>query len=142
METALNALETHAVARTSPSKKTRGTEPADILEELLELSRNQQRILTDPASLLPPEYITYVLERAGPKGPKEDKRDRILEKLHRDIIDIEQLTRTLEKKHKDLGELTVAIRKLHGNFHEVLGRFGPRGRRPTTKRISEVEEDA
>lgn len=146
LEAALNPLETHAVARTSLSKKTTNTEPADILEELLELSRNQQRILSDPSSLLPPDYVEYVLGRLGPKSPNEDKRERILSKLHHDVIDIERLAVDLARKNNDphnnndLHNLVTAIGKLHSNFHEVLENFDHKGRRPTIKRMPKVDD--
>ena len=37
---------------------------SEILEEMLELVRMQQRILTDPERLLPPEYFGSILERS------------------------------------------------------------------------------
>ena len=36
---------------------------AVILEELLDLTRNQQRLLSNPEELLPPGYLRYVFER-------------------------------------------------------------------------------
>ena len=47
-------------------KETEKTETFNqhILEEILELSRINQKILRDPEILLPPKYVEYVLEQS------------------------------------------------------------------------------
>ena len=40
-----------------------------ILEEVLELSRQQQRLLRSPAELLPPAYLAEVLAQVAPSAP-------------------------------------------------------------------------
>ncbi|HDX9533052.1 TPA: toll/interleukin-1 receptor domain-containing protein [Bacillus thuringiensis] len=41
--------------------KDQGNVSSEILEELLELARNQQKILRSPSSILPPEYVREVV---------------------------------------------------------------------------------
>ena len=143
LESTLNALDVPA-APPPPTKKG-AKQPPDILEELLELARNQQRLLAKPESILPPEYLTWVFERTARKGSTDERRERILSKLHTDIVDIErmaeQLSEKLPEKHETVTELTTAIAKLHNNFHQVMDDF-PRGRRrPMSKGLFLPEDE-
>ncbi|MGV8897978.1 MAG: TIR domain-containing protein [Burkholderiaceae bacterium] len=60
-----------------PETKKIKDEPlsAKVLEELLELTRNNHKILRDPSSLLPPEYISGVMMRAT---DMQDRETRIM----------------------------------------------------------------
>ena len=58
MSTLIAKFPPEGKATAKPQDKNAG-----ILEELLELARNQQRLLGDPPSLLPPEYLARVLDR-------------------------------------------------------------------------------
>lgn len=56
------------------SEMDAGKQPADaaILEELLELARNQQKLLRSPEALLPPDYLSHVLrDMTGRSGAQE-----------------------------------------------------------------------
>nr|MDJ0646028.1 TIR domain-containing protein [Flavobacteriaceae bacterium] len=55
--------------KSAKSEEPKGEEKTEsfnqhILEEILELSRINQKILRDPETLLPPKYVEYVLERS------------------------------------------------------------------------------
>jgi hypothetical protein len=63
----LDHLLPEAAAPTTNEKKTKsakGTgEQSEILEELLELTRNQQKLLNSPEAILPPAYLDHVFSR-------------------------------------------------------------------------------
>ncbi|MGV0754326.1 TIR domain-containing protein [Empedobacter brevis] len=53
----------------SPKVEEQAAKPVEnrnteILEEILELSRSNQRILTSPDSILPPDYLDYILNKS------------------------------------------------------------------------------
>lgn len=62
LEAKLHELEKSSTASAPvPSRSERDSHKADILEEVLELVRQQHRILNDPTALLPRGYIESVL---------------------------------------------------------------------------------
>lgn len=74
LKTALEQIpETQAEERSQKGKspKDLGNEVSRVLEEVLELTRNNHRILRDPMTLLPPDYVEHVLRRSR-RGSKED----------------------------------------------------------------------
>ncbi|MER1957913.1 MAG: hypothetical protein ABS942_11060 [Solibacillus sp.] len=75
----LSALSNFELAATEDIvvEQEENTYISEILEELLELSRNQQKILNSPASLLPPEYLREV--------NKIDRSERIHPGISRDL---------------------------------------------------------
>lgn len=67
----------------------------DALEEILELSREQLKMLRNPEALLPPNYLTYVLRNFGGVGV-------INEKVWNDLeIGLENLKRTLSNSSSE-----------------------------------------
>lgn len=68
--------EQPAISQTSPKIDT-----SKVLEEILELVRNQQRLLSNPTELLPTSYLEYALSRAGINGRIASDQARILERL-------------------------------------------------------------
>lgn len=59
-----------------PKRVAKGTtSDSEILEEILELVRTQQRILADPSELVPPRYLVSVLGEYGAIGNPEIMRE-------------------------------------------------------------------
>lgn len=79
------------------STESSPTETASkLLEEILELTRNNHKILRDPMSLLPPDYIQHVLHRS----PRRDYRDL---EMHGYEVEINQgLIRELVERYRDV----------------------------------------
>jgi hypothetical protein len=122
LDSTLKELPKPAPAAPTSSEKP-GGHRSDILEELLELARNQQRALARPETLLPAEYLYRVFERMNLKGSDDERRSVIVNKLHADIMDIERMAeevaRELPERHDRLTELVNQITKLHSNFHQL-----------------------
>lgn len=69
LKTELDKLpDSTKVAPKKSAEKVGGTEA--ILEELLTLVRNQERLLRAPESLLPPSYLAYAFREAAPELQK------------------------------------------------------------------------
>lgn len=65
LEGALKALEVESIKQGPHThKEAKQEQNALILEEVLELVRQQQRILNDPVALLPPSYLEGILGRS------------------------------------------------------------------------------
>lgn len=88
----------------------------DILEELLDLARTQQRILRDPAALLPADYVEHVLRRAKRVGRRSEPHRSAVEDVQKgwgDLeIEIEDLKSAKKRTMtlKRLGDLLDPIR--------------------------------
>lgn len=54
----------------------------EMLEEILELSRTNQKILRSPEILFPPEYLDYILKERLDKDLSERERDLLSEQRH------------------------------------------------------------
>ncbi|WP_053436301.1 TIR domain-containing protein [Sporosarcina globispora] len=64
LDALLDAEEVVEVQKTEASETNPYT--SEILEELLELARNQQKLLRSPTELLPPQYLSDVIQRSEP----------------------------------------------------------------------------
>lgn|SRR5690606_1474077 len=67
----------------------------EILEEILELSRSNQRILTSPDSILPPDYLDYILNKSRNLGRSLDSMNEqtmILRDLDHSISRLYEMT--------------------------------------------------
>lgn len=69
----------------SDSAETSPDHSQQMLEEILELTRINQKILRSPDSLLPPDYLKFVLE----KDEERDRNEMIAKEQHMVIRDIE-----------------------------------------------------
>ena len=68
-----------AISEPKPATKNPSRPPGDLMAEILELVRGQQKILSDPTTLLPPEYIEFALRRVAPvrsRGALQDLEER------------------------------------------------------------------
>ena len=82
----------------------------EILEEILELSRTNQKLLRTPELILPPEYLEYILKE---KSPTSKKQVMLMEK---------QRHLTMETEHR-LMQLRDIIENYLGNSKPVDEQF-------------------
>ncbi len=93
----------------------------EILEELLELARAQQRLLNNPPSLIPPEYFAFVLEQSGIRESRRPFEREILERIHRNLIELEAFIQKYSKDHPEIIEAMALLERVHRYFHELPG---------------------
>jgi len=107
-------------ALTASSSAPANAEPSEILEEVLELVRQQHRVLNDPTSLLPPGYLESILglsrERIEGHPVFEDLAERW-------VALREQVNRAREKDQPPSEGIFRAIDRLEGPMEFVLERF-------------------
>jgi hypothetical protein len=96
------------------------TNAPDILEQLLELSRQQQRILNDPESLLPPRYLENVLRRHVGL-PRSHPAYRDLRKQYRDL---QTLASGLDDTTTPHAEIKDRVHRLGTVIEYILDRLG------------------
>jgi hypothetical protein len=110
---------------------------SEILEELLELVRNQQRLLRSPEDLLPPTYLSSIVRRVSPELSRLEADS--IDLLHEWIIDLDRLVNALsgeDSLHRD-------IQKLVARIHDKIHSFSPtRIRSFKTRSLPRKEEDA
>ena len=124
----------------SIAKKADKSRP-DILEEILDLVRSQQRVLSDPNSMLPIGYLRQAL--GSPKDNSHSFMNDELEEMHGDVIQLERILGTL----KETPELSEALRtagKIHDKLHSALGlaeqaRF--RRKSPSRTKVANIDAD-
>lgn len=102
---------------------------SDILEEILELARTQQRILSDPEQILPRKYLDYILRRSPYlRRPDKYQEHGAIEELHERIISLERLLKRRADEDDTLSEALALVSDAHDLIHEVLRR--PRRKNP------------
>lgn len=116
LEESLNALLITHEGNTleSPGKSEDITHMSGILEELLELSRNQQKILHSPTSLIPPEYLQDILGYANKFDPGA------LDELRHLFNQMVHLVRSLEVSEDDSRIKTIELDRLFMRIDEVI----------------------
>lgn len=89
-----------------------------ILEELLELARNQQKLLRSPETFIPPDYLDYILRRS--------RRDyRSPDELHDIAVSLEILLDEIQAATPEsatAAKLQEQLRRLHDVTHRDLER--------------------
>jgi len=81
---------------------------SEILEEILELSRTNQKILRNPEMLLPPDYIQYALKEKSPASKKqimlfEKQRHLSLDTEHR-LMSMREIVENYLENSKPIDE--------------------------------------
>ena len=117
LEQALPAAPS-ALAALTPAAQA--AEPSEILEEVLELVRQQNRVLNDPTTLLPPGYLESIL------GPVRERMEGhpVFEDLNERWIAVqEQINRAREKDQPPSEAIFRAIDRLSGPMEYVLERY-------------------
>ena len=97
--------------------KTKDKTP-EILEELLELSRTQQRLIANPTSLLPPDYLTQIVEAATIKTRRMSRDREAMSRIHDCVLRLERILRAVEPESPLIVEARDLVDVLHGAFHE------------------------
>lgn len=113
LDSSLKAIIPENKKMTMTNAKSVSTESnANILEEILNLVRLQQRLLNDPESLIPVDYLQSVL------GDKDTVlNNRTYEILHNSIIELEVL---VTKEYRTEVELMELVSRIHSMMHELL----------------------
>lgn len=111
LEENLNAI---AKPIESSKEEVKSENNLEILEEILELSRSNQRILTTPDSILPIDYLNYAFS-------KTDKlsNEKSSELSHRILMHLEDLQMT-NLKIKDLATLYINEEKIPDEEFQIL----------------------
>ena len=97
------------------------TEPSEILEEVLELVRQQHRILNDPTILLPPSYLERIIV------PSSDRMEGhpVFEDLAESWLALrEQINRAREKDQPPSEAIFRALDRLGAPIDYILDRYG------------------
>lgn len=121
-------------AKLAPEKTVTAADTSEILEEILELSRRQQRILNDPESLMPPAYIEHVLGRSPQQRLFDDREDP---DIHDKVIHLEHLLREKCAENADDVDFSIAL-KLVSDIHDY---FHSRGRSMRRRRGTHLKVD-
>ena len=110
-----------------PEKSKQAKEPggqSEILEELLELARNQQKLLNSPETLMPPRYLEHVLRGIAAVGDISPMAFADLESGWRRLRDI--ATGLKEGEALPAAALNELIRELDKPIEHILEKAGPR----------------
>jgi hypothetical protein len=119
LHSTFNKLEADSVGTIKTSKVARPQ--ADILEEVLELLRTQQRLLCSPDLLLPPGYLADVLHSESSGGLRDAKNIRKLKVLYVQLLVIIRFADE-SSSDKKLEELQRMLKSFRADFRAVLGR--------------------
>lgn len=113
------------------SQESGGTE---ILEEILELTRQQHRLINSPTDLLPPKYLSELLRDLAdpaPGHPAFRDLERSWEKVH---LELKLLSEQDSVPRKLMQEI---LERLEGPISYIIRRYsGPR--RPRTPRMVDL----
>lgn len=110
LKATLDALPQEEVEKPKSANRQSTAKTDAILEELLELVRNQQRILSTPESVLPPQYLDSVINRRL-RHHGISRGD-----IHPAVLRVEKIVRQLVKELPEselVRELDAAISRLH-----------------------------
>lgn len=120
----------NSIPAVQPNEKTPAQEePASgdlnsrVLEELLELTRNNHKLLRDPSSLFPPDYVDHVLRRRPPRSldpvsirgfESEIEPDAIREVIsrYREILKFVAITRPILGKYPECQQLFDLLERI------------------------------
>jgi len=117
--------------------------PTALLEEVLEIVRNQQKLLRSPELLFPEKYIRYLFRKSGAisrveEGDKEVMMQR--EAMHDAIIELEKHLKPGDEAI-DLETVQRTVKKLHDQFHRRFGRPFRREFLPKRDQIMDTNTD-
>ncbi len=112
-----------APARPSGQKEPEGPTESEILEELLELSRTQQRLLNSPELLLPASYLQMALRELDFASVEQTRQLSFeLDRAHSEVISAERALAAACEDFPELADLKERIEYLHHRLHRVLPR--------------------
>lgn len=105
----------------APPTPTPSDEISRVLEEVLELTRNNHKLLRSPEAILPPDYITHVLRRprqvlipgvGGFEGEIHPEALREAMEIYRDVLKFIGATKNDLDHHPAYAELLMLLRRL------------------------------
>jgi len=122
LEGKLKALEEKSILAPEPMQATEQADNGnEILEELLELVRQQHRVLNDPTTLLPPSYLSAAIAR----GDDIPRGHPVFEDLAGEWIALrEQVQRAREREQPPSEAIFRAIDRLAGPLDYVIEKYG------------------
>lgn len=122
LKEALDGLERAEPAR-GEKGKAKGAGQPQILEEILELVRTQQRMLSSPETLLPREYLRYILRDLDLFASRRVERiEEEMELLHSEVVELDPILTTLAMDHPEIVGLSEKIKHLHDRLHSAARR--------------------
>jgi TIR domain len=123
LESRLDELQSATPKTKAPNRPT-----ADVLAEILELARGQQKLLASPEQLIPPAYIEWVLSMAR---DAERGTERIDLSILTDVVDAwKQLDREFAESRLDIPETLVeAYFGMEKAMGPLIHSMSPRRRR-------------
>lgn len=124
----LSNMPTYLIEKQVPEENN-SSNNNDILEELLELSRAQQRILTNPEEFLPRNYLNKVLGEKGEVLLQEPIKELLIS--YNELIVI---AKSMEERYEieEIGALKDVINQMASTIHYFRRRVV---RRPITRTI-------
>ncbi len=140
LKSALDELQSKPEETSETVRKAEKAKP-EILEEILELVRRQQRLLNSPEALLPPDYILGLVSKYQPEDePPGFRSYETVEKIHSLIIDLEQEMFSYDKENSDKNrDLKKFLDKLH-EVHTLVHRLQDRSSKKRRDRYQIVEK--
>lgn len=120
----------------APEDKT-ADQSARVLEEILELSRNNHKLLRDPTSLLPPDYLEHVIRRRssrdhepigirGFEGEIEPEAVRDVVERYRDALKFFARARPLLERHPEYAELFELMERIDAPLRYISSKMNMR----------------
>jgi hypothetical protein len=102
---------------TSPDRQ------AEILEEILDLARSHQRLLSTPEALLPPGYVEWVIRQTQPTPRVQREMENVLGRIRSGLDELNQLIEGTVDVEPDRDALLCQTRELisyvNEGFHVV-----------------------
>lgn len=142
LEQSLRAIEVKDGTDPDKTKKPKVTEEylSKILEEVLEISRTNQKLLRDPSAVLPAEYFEYVLDRVSSRRPGRfigegplSLGDRIspgaIEELvlrYREFLKLFSKFKATNPATTEVAELLDALKGMDSPLRYIAGNVGMR----------------
>jgi hypothetical protein len=112
--------ELGAILQEAPGKTRAPSAPTKqeaMIEELLDLARGQQRYMSSPESLLPPQYLEWAIGRAR-QATGFSARETPGKDFHRTLVDLMHMIDEIEPSETQ-AKAAKAARRLHNMFHEL-----------------------
>lgn len=106
----------------------------EILEEILNLVRDQHKIMSNPDKILPPEYLEFVLEKTTMMR-RRNLSEKNYHVIHRDLIKLKELISDLECNNEQKDKIEAYFDRLHMRFHDVFDSGDMRRSRMLEKEI-------
>lgn len=100
-------------------KNQNAVQKSEILEELLHLVRDQHKIMSNPDRILPPEYLSYLLDRVD-RPSKRNISEKSYAMLHRDLSRMQEFVQHMDCSSEEREKLQIHFDRLHARFHDVF----------------------